>query len=175
MRIDCDAHVDETEATWAYLREDEQRFRPILLDQMGTRAKPAGVQGFTGNDERPHQIWLLSDGTVRLRRYRIDAIQGTTEGTRTLTDIEGRLRHMDEMGVDVQVLYRPSFFASPLSEVPELETALCRAYNHWIGEATEPSHGRLRWIIIPPLLDMDTSLEELRWGKEHGACGIMKK
>ena len=174
MRVDCDAHVDETEATWDYLRADEKRFRPILLEN-STALQLAGVQGFTSGDKRPHRVWLLSDGTVRLRRHRIDEEQGTTEGARTLTDIDQRLRHMDERGVDVQVLYRPSFFASPVSEVPELEVALCRAYNHWIGDATEKSNGRLRWVMIPPLLDMEVTLEELRWAKEHGACGVMKK
>ncbi len=174
MRIDCDAHVDETEATWEYLEEGESRFRPVLLDS-ASQAKFAYVQGLTSGDNRPHRIWLLADGTVRLRRFREDKKQGTTEGTRTLTDIDERLRHMDEMGIDVQVLYRPSFFASPVSAVPELEVALCRAYNRWIGNATEKSHGRLRWVAIPPLLSMERAVDELRWAKDHGACGVMKK
>ena len=174
MRIDCDAHVDETEATWDYLQEDERRFRPVLLDS-AAREKFAYVQGLTSGDHRPHRIWLLADGTVRLRRHREDKMQGTTEGTRTLTDIDQRLRHMDEKGIDIQVLYRPSFFASPVSAVPELEVALCRAYNRWIGNATEKSKGRLRWIAIPPLLDMEKTVDEVRWAKDHGACGIMKK
>src|SRR5215212_7171899 len=120
MRIDRDAHVDETEATWEYLRKDEQRFRPILLENT-TQLQLAGVQGYSSGDSRPHRVWLLADGTVRLRRYRIDEEQGTTEGARELTDIPQRLKHMDQMGIDVQVLYRPSFFASPVSEVSELE------------------------------------------------------
>src|SRR5439155_9122748 len=82
MRIDCDAHVDETEATWDYLQEDERRFRPVLLDS-AAREKFAYVQGLTSGDHRPHRIWLLADGTVRLRRHREDKMQGTTEGTRT--------------------------------------------------------------------------------------------
>src|SRR6266545_5461185 len=174
MRIDCDAHVDETEATWDFLKEEESRFRPVLLDP-ASQTSLAGVQGFNPGDDRPHRLWLLADGTVRLRRHRIDAKQGTTEGSRTLADVDQRLRHMDEMGVDVQVLYRPSFFASPVSAVPELEVALCRAYNRWIGEATAASQGRLRWIAIPPLLDMEAALEEIRWARDHGACGVMKK
>ena len=32
MRIDADAHVDETEATWSYLAEAEEQFRPITVD-----------------------------------------------------------------------------------------------------------------------------------------------
>lgn len=174
MRVDCDAHVDESEATWDYLAADESRFRPVLLDPV-SQAQLAGVQGFSPGDERPHRLWLLSDGTVRLRRFREDKKQGTTEGARTLTNIGERLQHMDEMGIDVQVLYRPSFFASPVSAVPELEVALCRAYNRWIGDATAKSNGRLRWVAIPPLLSMDRAVDEVRWAKDHGACGVMKK
>ena len=32
MRIDADSHVDETEATWAYLGENEVRFKPTTLE-----------------------------------------------------------------------------------------------------------------------------------------------
>src|SRR6266540_3912838 len=89
MRVDCDAHVDESEATWDYLEPDESRFRPVLLDPV-SRAQLAGVQGFSPGDERPHRLWLLADGTVRLRRHREDAKQGTTEGSRTLADVDQR-------------------------------------------------------------------------------------
>src|SRR5262249_3625835 len=37
------------------------------------------------------------------------------------------------------------------------------------------SGGRLRWVMIPPLQSMDKAIEEMRFAKEHGACGILKK
>ena len=37
------------------------------------------------------------------------------------------------------------------------------------------SKGRLRWICIPPLRNMDEAIKELRRAKDHGACGILKK
>src|SRR5262249_32133294 len=36
------------------------------------------------------------------------------------------------------------------------------------------SNGRMRWVVVPPYLRMDKALEEIRWAKEHGACGILK-
>jgi len=32
MRVDVDAHVDETDATWDYLAENDRRFKPVTLD-----------------------------------------------------------------------------------------------------------------------------------------------
>jgi predicted TIM-barrel fold metal-dependent hydrolase len=33
----------------------------------------------------------------------------------------------------------------------------------------------LRWAAVLPLLQADKAVEELRWAKEHGACGIYKR
>jgi len=33
----------------------------------------------------------------------------------------------------------------------------------------------LRWVCLPPLQNMDETLKELRFAKEHGACGVLKK
>ena len=34
---------------------------------------------------------------------------------------------------------------------------------------------RLRWAVIVPTLEMDIAIEELRYGKEHGACGLFMR
>src|SRR5258706_686385 len=34
--------------------------------------------------------------------------------------------------------------------------------------------GRLGWVCMPPLKNMDATLEELTWSKEHGVCGVLK-
>ena len=164
MRVDADAHVDETEATWEYLGEAEERFRPITLDP-GVATVP--------NDRRPHRLWLI-DGQPRLRRWRDDERTGTVKATRELLDVDARLRHMDELRIDVQVLY-PTVFLQGMTARAEVELALTKSYNRWIAEATERSHGRLRWVALMPMMSMDEALGELRWAKDHGACGVFKK
>jgi predicted TIM-barrel fold metal-dependent hydrolase len=77
---------------------------------------------------------------------------------------------MDELGIDVQVLY-PSLLHA-LTDRPEVEAGMWRAYNRWIVEAWEKGQGRLRWVCRAPLTDMDAATTELRWAKEHGACGV---
>ena len=157
LRIDVDAHIDESEATWEYLDD-------VTLDP-GTATAPG--------DARPHRLWLI-DGTIRLRRWRDDKRTGTVQATRELLDVEARIRHMDELRVDVQVLY-PTLFLHAFTARPEIDVALCKSYNRWIAKATDKSRGRLRWVAVLPLLNIDKAVEEVRWAKDHGACGVFKK
>jgi predicted TIM-barrel fold metal-dependent hydrolase len=164
FRVDVDAHVDESEATWEYLDGGARRFKPVTLDP-GAPTAPG--------DARPHRLWVI-DGNIRLRRWRDDKRTGTVRATRELLDVDARLRHMDELRVDVQVLY-PTIFLHALTDRPEIDVALCKSYNRWIAKATEKARGRLRWVAVLPLLDIDESVEEILWAKDHGACGVFKK
>ena len=92
LRIDVDAHVDESEATWEYLDNGASRFKPITLDP--------GVATAPG-DARPHRLWVI-DGNIRLRRWRDDRRTGTVQATRELLDVDARIRHMDELRIDQQ-------------------------------------------------------------------------
>src|SRR5918999_274234 len=164
FRVDVDAHVDESEATWEYLDESERRFK-ALLPNPGAATAPG--------DARPHRLWVI-DGNIRLRRWRDDKRTGTVKATGELLDVDARIRHMDELRIDVQVLY-PTLFLHGLTDRPETDVALCKSYNRWIAKATEKSRGRLRWVAMLPLLDIDKSVDEVRWAKDHGACGVFKK
>src|SRR5207237_8778367 len=100
-----------------------------------------------------HELLCLIDGTIRLRRWRDDKRTGTVQATRELLDVEARIRHMDELRVDVQVLY-PTLFLHAFTARPEIDVALCKSYNRWIAKATEKSRGRLRWVAVLPLLNI---------------------
>ncbi len=163
-RIDVDAHVDETDATWEFLTESERAYKPITADP--------GVPTAAG-DSRPHRLWLI-DGGLRLRRWRDDVRTGTVQATRELADVPARLAQMDELNVDVQVLY-PTMFLSGFTGKAEVEAALTGAYNRWMADATEESGGRLRWVALAPMLDIEEAVGGLRWAKENGACGVLKK
>jgi predicted TIM-barrel fold metal-dependent hydrolase len=164
--IDADAHVDENEQTWEYLGEAERRFKPMHFDLGG------GESGGP-SDGRRHGLWLIG-GNARLHRFRSDQATGTTRATRELLDVDARLRHMDELGIDVQVLY-PTTFLHAVTDRPDVELALCRAYNRWLAARTASSGGRLRWAAQAPLLSIDEAVAELRFARDHGACGVMKK
>lgn len=163
-KIDADAHVDETDATWEYMTAEERRFKPISVDP----GEPAVV-----GDTRPHRFWLV-DGKTDLRRWRSDERTGTTREQRELLDVKSRLRHMDELGVEVQVIY-PTYLLRMPTTNPEWQAAVCRSYNRWLADKTAETNGRLRWVVVNPPDNIEASIEELRFGKEHGAVGFFKR
>jgi predicted TIM-barrel fold metal-dependent hydrolase len=91
-----------------------------------------------------------------------------------MREIEARLRHMDELGVDVQVLY-PTVFLTPLTTRPEVELALCRSYNRWMAALCSKSEKRLRWVATLPVLSMEDTLAETRFAADNGAAGLFMR
>ena len=61
----------------------------------------------------------------------------------------------------------------------ERERALCKSYNHWMGDLWRQGKGRLRWVAKPPLQFLEKApavvREELEWAKNNGACGIFMR
>ena len=90
-----------------------------------------------------------------------------------LLDIHARPRAMDDMGVDIQVIY-PTFFNKAVDS-SMAASALARSYNRWMADRCGKSGGRMRWIAVPRLQNIERTIEELRFAKEHGACGVLKK
>jgi hypothetical protein len=59
-----------------------------------------------------------------------------------MRDIKGRLKHMDELNIDLQVLYA-SPFLRPLTAKAEVENAICRSYNQWLVDIVAKGEGQL--------------------------------
>lgn len=160
--IDADTHVDETEDTWEFMPDGDEAFKPVTAYPRNQDAGNAQMR-----------YWII-DGKRQIRFVRRDEETHTTEGARELKDVGRRLEDMDRMGVDFQVMY-PTLFLVEFTDKPEVELALRRSYNRWMAERWAQSDGRLRWVMLPPTLTMDAALDELRFAREHGACGVLKK
>ena len=169
--IDSDAHVVESEHTWDFMDSADQKYRPLIV-------RPRGENG--------GEYWYI-DGKIRgLVRVVLTAKQiadvaertgrnmGTPREAREMENVPARLRHMDELGIDTQVLY-PTIFIEQISDKAEWEIAISRGYNRWLADIYEQGQGRLRWICVLPLLDISASLEELRFCHQHGACGVFMR
>jgi predicted TIM-barrel fold metal-dependent hydrolase len=78
---------------------------------------------------------------------------------------------MDELGIDLQVLY-PTVFLKPLTRRHEVERALCQSYNRWLGDIWREGKGRLRWAAVLPLSSMDDAIDELGAARNQGACAV---
>lgn len=158
--IDADAHVVESERTWDYLDESERELAPRV---MVYKDQSAGL-GKRDSDE----YWKIG-GRVFVKGRNIG--HDTPRESREMDDVKMRLSHMDELGVDVQVLY-PSLFLRALTNLPHVDAALCKSYNRWLAEIWRAGNGRLRWVVMPPLHYLDKAIEELNFAKNHGACGV---
>ncbi len=159
--IDADAHVLESTRTWSYMREHEQQFRPqifVPLDESGERRNQS------------KEFWVI-DGKLQ---HKSNVGNNVPAAARDLTDIRKRLTHMDEVGIDLQVLF-PTLFLRPLTIEHDVEFALIRSYNRWLADIWSQSDERLGWVAMPPLLslvDPGKVRAELEFCKENGACGI---
>lgn len=156
--IDSDAHVLETSHTWNYLLESERDMRPRIV--------PTPNDASSGGES-----WLV-DGTYIGKARNVG--HDTSRESREMEDIRARLAHMDELGVDVQVLY-PTIFLRPFTRRPEVELAVTRSYNRWLIDIWKQAPDRLRWVAVLPLLSMDKAIDEARYAKENGACGIFMR
>src|SRR5436309_13448096 len=100
--IDADAHVVENERVWDYLEAGDEKYRPTLV------ADP---------DNPEHQHWVLDgedlgpkfpspnekESEEHVKRFGQEV--GTPVQAREISDVTQRLRHMDALRIDVQVLY----------------------------------------------------------------------
>src|SRR5262245_22596644 len=67
-------------------------------------------------------------------------------GSVDLSNPSARLRYMDELGVDVAVLF-PTFWLTFRIGNAIAEAAMARSYNRWLAERTADSRGRLLWAV----------------------------
>ena len=167
--IDADAHVIETMQTWSYLEENERRFTPQLMTQH------FGAELLSNEGIAVRDFWVIEG-----RAHGKDRNVGTNTSleSREMLSVEARLAHMDDLGIETQVLY-PTLFRRPIVQEAERERALYRSYNRWMGDLWRQGKGRLRWVAKPPLRLVekapDAVMDELEWSKNNGACGIFMR
>ena len=166
--VDADAHVVETERVWDYLEAAEEKYRPTLV---------------TSPENPERQNWIL-DGENLGPKFpspnekqseehfkRFGRQVATPVEARELSDVQQRLQHMDDLGIDVQVLYN-SLWLTPLTSRPDAEIALCWSWNRWLADIWKLGANRLRWTCVVPALTPSEALPQIRFAKHHGAVGV---
>ena len=166
--IDADAHVIETARTWDYLDESDRKFRPKL---------------FFTDEDATRQYWVIDDKIAgfrfptlseqELRDFARRAGRNfeTPQAARELDDVDLRLKHMDELGIDVQVLHN-TFWIERITTRPDAEVALCRSWNRWLAEIAKKSRGRLFYSCVIPAMDLDAAIEEVKFSRNNGAAAV---
>lgn len=161
--IDADAHVIENDQTWSYLVGDEARYRPNKLRRFDGPLEHATLDG-------PASEFLLFDKNFQRSDVNVNREEITAE-SREMTSVRRRLNHMDELNVDIQVLY-PSTFLNPCFDDPVAEFALYHSYNQWLADIWKQAPTRLRWAAAIAPISMHRVREEMEFCKEHGAVSV---
>lgn len=163
--IDADAHVIETERTWDYLEPSEQKFRPLLFS---SPADPTRQYWVIDEKIRGFRFPTFSEQQLRDLSDRFGRNVSTPQAARELDDVKLRLDHMDALGIQVQVLHN-TFWIEQITTRPDVEAALCRSWNRWLGDIYRKSEGRLRWSCVLPTMSLDEATRQLKQAKEDGA------
>lgn len=80
----------------------------------------------------------------------------------SLDDVDGRLKDLELLGVDIQVVYPTAFpFVSDIED-KDLAAAVCRAHNNYVADRCRKAPDRLKGIAIVPLQDPTAAVDEMR-------------
>ena len=166
--IDADAHVVETLRTWEYMDESMALLRPNLL--FSQESPPKRYWQVDGKI-RGLQPQSLSEMELEERSRKSGKNIVTPQAAREMDDVGLRLKDMDRLGIDVQVLHN-TLWIEQVTERPDIERAMCHSWNRWLGDIWQQGQGRLRWSCVPPWMSLDAAVEEMQWSKEHGAVAV---
>ncbi|MFT5539685.1 MAG: putative TIM-barrel fold metal-dependent hydrolase [Alphaproteobacteria bacterium] len=161
--IDADAHVIESDQTWSYLPEEARHFAPAIVEHQSGQFGPTQ----RGNQSKK---WAMFETHFQPWDSNLN-IQQTNEESRNLTNVSSRLKHMDELNINAQVLY-PTIFLAPCARDAAAEFALYHAYNSWLADIWKQAPNRLHWAAMAPLNSMHRLREELEFCKANGAVSV---
>jgi uncharacterized protein len=171
IAIDSDAHVVESEHTWDFLAPEDEKHRPRIVTPRGDDSRQywlidGKIQGFRFPSFTEDELEKLSATAGRRMTTALDA--------REMGNVDLRLQHMDQVGIDVQVLHN-TIFIKQLTDRPDVEIALCKSWNRWLADIWKQGGDRLRWSCVLPLMSMSAALEEMEFCKENGACAVLMR
>ncbi len=164
--IDADAHVIETERSWEFMDPADEGARPVLAapdDEPGTLHWVI--------DELPRRRANLVRGDSRHRPLPRGRNTAVPEEAREMADLEARIRHMDQLGIDVQVLHN-TLFIEAIADRVETEVAVCKSWNRWLADIWKQGNGRFRWSCVVPIQSLDDAIAQMREAKENGSVAV---
>ena len=169
--IDADAHVMETDRTWDYLEPSEQKYRPLLYSSPHDPVSQYWmIDGKIGGLRFP----TLAEQTVRQMSENSGRTLDTPQESREMDDVELRLQHLDQLGIDIQILHN-TLWIEQVTTWPDTQAAMCRAWNRWLADVWKQAKGRLRWSCVVPETMLDEAVVQMRYAKENGAVAVCMK
>ena len=162
--FDADAHVVYPRGFWTPYLDKKFQHRVETQDPPGiTHYNPVKVDGrytqhpttlygqFQKNIDWTHEDMIETYGEI--------AVEGFT-GDRVA-------RALAVEGIDLAIIYGPEYDMWYDGIDPEMQAALCRAYNRWGQEMRETSGGRVLTSGPIPLSDVGRAVEEIQYAYEE--------
>jgi len=163
--IDCDAHVEECVESWQYLDPEFYLLRPIPV----TFPEDTCFGSHNAAWVIDYKLRFFAANPTTMKRA---SEKDVPIAVQEMRDVKARLRYMDELGIDTQVVF-PSIWLGCLAETVELEAALARSYNQFMATQCAQSGGRLRYVAIVPWRRPAATVQEIRRVQALGnAVGI---
>jgi uncharacterized protein len=164
--FDADAHGSISPRMWDDLPEAYRARRPrpvIVHDDSGLgnyssgwlidgSLEPHALGPGAQQANTPRNVLAEFGADNRREHCSIDSM--------TLADPQARLRDMDRMGIDVQMLF-PSTLYAHMTTDPGFEAALFRAYNRFLAGQCKAAPRRLKWSGLLPLGDQRQAFEAI--------------
>lgn len=176
--FDADAHGTLTPKMWQDLPRDyvHRRPRPVRIsDESGLGNYTAGwlIEGSL----EPHAFGpgAQQANTPRrvLEQFGAEMNRETCSvGSLELSDMQARLKDLDNMGIDAQVVF-PSTLYAHMTPDPGFEAALYRSYNRYVGKQCQSVAKRMKWAGLLPLRDQRQGIEALEEMQKLGAVGAV--
>jgi predicted TIM-barrel fold metal-dependent hydrolase len=165
--IDADSHVWEPPTIWTDLLSERERV--LAEDAFWHERRPDGTELTVVNGKAVRPM-----NRNRLNRYACFHPGATVESIAELdpnahhedtpgaSDGVARLRDLDALGIDQQVVF-PTLFAEqlPVVESPRAAVALARAYNDWAAGFASAAPERLHPVGVLPLQSIPGALDEI--------------
>jgi 2,3-dihydroxybenzoate decarboxylase len=160
MIIDCDSHIIPRDSV-DYIGEDFRNVKPILFfDEKGY---------YLGSDfsGRPPDHSGATPLVLKEARDTGSKYDG-------MTDVEARLKYMENGGIDLQVLL-PQFNNVNWTYLidPPLAKAIARSHNLSILEIMRAYPNKFMAAALVALQDVKGSIEELQWAYDNGFQSVV--
>jgi len=162
MIIDCDTHIIPRDA-FDYMDEGLKQNRPLLhFDK----------EGLYTHSDFPAKPPLVP-GTTPLPSY-ANSRGGSGTDLLGMTDIEVRLKDLQRLGVDQQVVL-PQFTPWAWSNLlePDLAQAIAHSYNQSIVTIMKKHPKKFIGVAHAPLQDVQAGIREVEWAQGNGFKAVV--
>ena len=171
---DADAHVMVSQRMWEDMPEPirQRRPRPVRIEDhedFGGLESSWFVEGrLTPRHWGPGSQPANNPATTNPEFSGTDLSLPVELGSRDLSQPDLRLKDLDRMGIDCSVMYPSTLYATMATD-PELEAALYRSFNRYMGKACQGDPKRLKWAGLIPLRNPKEACQAIAEMKKLGA------